>query len=260
MCVWSVHMRNMCFFLFFLRSNQLALYSELLQNHKHMNFCEMQCQFTYFLNAFYLFLFPIFYFPIAPFSSSGILEHVWVCALWRGVIKIWRLFQCLFTQRCTMKCLTKRSLYLLFSLSSHCVDMERHCRKSLCICMVTCMDGHWPCVQYITLLSLLAALFISVISACWWFSYWEDSPLFPWLECPSFICFRGCWAETSVHWSKWQVFLTGCGILVIYAKTNQTSLLQERVWSQLKGIEFQPHRPQSNCSILDQDAKALHTR
>lgn len=38
----------------FLNSNQLALYSELFQNHELMNFCEMQCQFTYFLNAFYL--------------------------------------------------------------------------------------------------------------------------------------------------------------------------------------------------------------
>ena len=31
-----------------LSSNQLALYSELFQNHELMNFCEMQRQFTYF--------------------------------------------------------------------------------------------------------------------------------------------------------------------------------------------------------------------
>lgn len=32
----------------FLSLNQLALYSELFQNHELMSFCEMQCQFTYF--------------------------------------------------------------------------------------------------------------------------------------------------------------------------------------------------------------------
>lgn len=32
----------------FLSSNQLALYSELFQNHELMEFCEMQCQFTCF--------------------------------------------------------------------------------------------------------------------------------------------------------------------------------------------------------------------